>query len=286
MAHSTCCPYFRRPLRQKQTATCGRDLESSECVDRRYVLKMITDGKCNKTFAIVSQRPTLICNTIETVVTEKGVLVVICMELALNGFCNQNDLALYSGSSATTVRPGQDKLAPSRLILRESWFVVSCGVRLSGVGSAEVRKPQVTQWAMTGRLLHRKRSRTLRQRPWPECRRGFGSESDSSLVNSPAWPYLSCARPNPLPILRAAPSPTRIVPCCARCPCPHPCMQRPGLCHRTGCRGLRVSRLSSHSIPPGTLGTRRRNRSFSAALDERSRLCARSWRGCLNRLRG
>ena len=45
-------------------------LESSECVDMRDLLRRIIDGKCNRTFAVASQRPALICKTIETVITE------------------------------------------------------------------------------------------------------------------------------------------------------------------------------------------------------------------------
>jgi hypothetical protein len=36
----------------------------------RYVLKRIIKGMCNWIFAVASQRPALICKTIETVVTE------------------------------------------------------------------------------------------------------------------------------------------------------------------------------------------------------------------------
>ncbi len=36
----------------------------------RHVFKSIVDGKCDRTFAVVSQRPAIICETIETVVTE------------------------------------------------------------------------------------------------------------------------------------------------------------------------------------------------------------------------
>jgi hypothetical protein len=48
-----------------------------------------------------------------------------------------------SSSSATTVLPGQDKLAPSAPISVGLGFVVYCGVRLSEVGFGEIRKPQV-----------------------------------------------------------------------------------------------------------------------------------------------
>jgi len=44
---------------------------------------------------------------------------------------------------ATTLGPGQDKSAPSAPISGASWFVVSCGVRLSEVGLSGFRKPQV-----------------------------------------------------------------------------------------------------------------------------------------------
>ena len=52
--------------------------------------------------------------------------------------------SLFSSSaSATTLLPGQDKLSPSSPISGASWFVVSCGVRLSEVGFFVIRKPQV-----------------------------------------------------------------------------------------------------------------------------------------------
>lgn len=41
-----------------------------EYVERRYVLKRTIDGRCDRTFAVASQRPALICKTIEAVVTE------------------------------------------------------------------------------------------------------------------------------------------------------------------------------------------------------------------------
>jgi hypothetical protein len=50
---------------------------------------------------------------------------------------------LSSSASATTLLPGQDKPAPSAPMSGASWFVVSCGVRLSEVGLSEIRKPQV-----------------------------------------------------------------------------------------------------------------------------------------------
>jgi hypothetical protein len=46
-------------------------------------------------------------------------------------------------TSATTLLPGQDKPAPSVPTSEASSFVVSCGLRLSEVGLAEFRKPQV-----------------------------------------------------------------------------------------------------------------------------------------------
>jgi hypothetical protein len=45
--------------------------------------------------------------------------------------------------SATTLLPGQDNSAPSSPMLGAHCFVVSCGVRLSEVGVAEIRNPQV-----------------------------------------------------------------------------------------------------------------------------------------------
>jgi hypothetical protein len=45
-------------------------LESSECVDMRDLLGRIIDGKCNRTFAVASQRPALICKTVEAAFTE------------------------------------------------------------------------------------------------------------------------------------------------------------------------------------------------------------------------
>ena len=46
-------------------------------------------------------------------------------------------------SPATTLLPGQDKPSPSAPMSGASWFVVSCGFRLSEVGLSEIRKPQV-----------------------------------------------------------------------------------------------------------------------------------------------
>ena len=54
-----------------------------------------------------------------------------------------NYFLLSSSSSATTLLPGQDKPAPSAPMSGASWFVVSCGVRLSEVGLSEIRKLQV-----------------------------------------------------------------------------------------------------------------------------------------------
>lgn len=64
------CLFCRPPLCQKQTTTCGMDMESSECVARRHVLKSISDGKCDMTCAVASQQPALIGKTIKPVVTE------------------------------------------------------------------------------------------------------------------------------------------------------------------------------------------------------------------------
>jgi hypothetical protein len=57
-------------MRQKQAATCGRDLGSSECVDRRNLFRRRIEGSCDRTFAAASQRPALIGKTIKTVITE------------------------------------------------------------------------------------------------------------------------------------------------------------------------------------------------------------------------
>jgi hypothetical protein len=54
-----------------------------------------------------------------------------------------NYFLLSSSLSATTLLPGQDKPAPSAPMSGASWFVVSCGVRLSEVGLSEIRKLQV-----------------------------------------------------------------------------------------------------------------------------------------------
>ena len=70
MAPSACCLVFRRPLWQKQTTTCGRNVGFSACVDMRHLLRRIIDGNGDRTFAVASQRPALICKTIETVITE------------------------------------------------------------------------------------------------------------------------------------------------------------------------------------------------------------------------
>ena len=69
--------------------------------------------------------------------------MVRCLGHALTGFCTREDVVLYSGSSATTLLPGQDKLAPSSPLSEGSSFVVSCGVRLSEVGLETFCKPQV-----------------------------------------------------------------------------------------------------------------------------------------------
>ena len=70
MGCSARCLFFRRPLCQKQATIRSRALESSECADRRHLLTRTIDRKCDRTFAVASQRPALICKTIETVVTE------------------------------------------------------------------------------------------------------------------------------------------------------------------------------------------------------------------------
>jgi len=49
--------------------------------------------------------------------------------------------------------PGQDNLAPSGPISGVSWFVVSCGLRLSEVGFAEFRKPQVVSLSYIGQAF-------------------------------------------------------------------------------------------------------------------------------------
>jgi hypothetical protein len=46
---------------------------------------------------------------------------------------------------ATTLLPGQDKLAPSAPMSGASSFVVSCGLRLSEVVLGGIRKPQVAR---------------------------------------------------------------------------------------------------------------------------------------------
>ncbi len=38
--------------------------------DRRHLLKGIIDGKCDRTFAVASQRPALIGKAIEPIITE------------------------------------------------------------------------------------------------------------------------------------------------------------------------------------------------------------------------
>ncbi len=70
MGYSACCLIFGRPQSEEQTTTRGKDLESSECIDMVHVLKRTIDGKCDRTFAVASQRPALICKTIVTIVTE------------------------------------------------------------------------------------------------------------------------------------------------------------------------------------------------------------------------
>ena len=74
MAPSACCLFFRRPLCQKQPTTRGRDLESSECVDMRHLLKKIVEGKEDRTVAVASHRPALICKTVDAIITENQVV--------------------------------------------------------------------------------------------------------------------------------------------------------------------------------------------------------------------
>jgi hypothetical protein len=50
--------------------TCGRDLESSECVDMRHLRRRIIEAWCDRTFAFASQRPALICKTVDAIITE------------------------------------------------------------------------------------------------------------------------------------------------------------------------------------------------------------------------
>ena len=48
--------------------------------------------------------------------------------------CIHLSISCLSTQSATTLLPGQDKLAPSIPMSGAAWFVVSCGFRLSEVG--------------------------------------------------------------------------------------------------------------------------------------------------------
>ena len=67
-------------------------------------------------------------------------------EIAIHILYGGNDRTRHPGLSyfgATTLLPGQDKLAPSAPLSGASWLVVSCGVRLSEVVLSEFRKPQV-----------------------------------------------------------------------------------------------------------------------------------------------
>ena len=72
-----------------------------------------------------------------------------------------------SSSSATTLLPGQDNPAPSVSMSGVSWFVVSCGVRLSEVGVEAIPKPRVTVdsilapiWCQNTLTHHDSRART------------------------------------------------------------------------------------------------------------------------------
>lgn len=70
MGCSACCLILRRPHSEEQTTTRGKDLESSECVDTRHPPRRIIDRRCDRTFAVASQRPALIGETIETIISE------------------------------------------------------------------------------------------------------------------------------------------------------------------------------------------------------------------------
>jgi hypothetical protein len=74
----------------------------------------------------------------------------------------KDDVVLYySPSSATTLLPGQDKLAPSCPLSEESSFVVSCGVRLSEVGLEIICKPQVARSIRVAGSIVRKAVSTI-----------------------------------------------------------------------------------------------------------------------------
>ena len=76
---------------------------------------------------------------------------------------------------ATRLLPGQDNPAPSSPVAGASWFVVSCGVRLSEVGLSEIRKPQVggpqkpTAGGNTLTNYHKDRASSLNQREQRSC---------------------------------------------------------------------------------------------------------------------
>lgn len=75
MRRSAGCPFFRRLLSQGQTTTHGRELEFPECIDMRHLLRRMIEGRCDRTFAIVSQQPALICKTIEAIVVTENEMV-------------------------------------------------------------------------------------------------------------------------------------------------------------------------------------------------------------------
>ena len=57
--------------------------------------------------------------------------------------------------------PGQDKPAPSVPISGPSWFVVSCGVRLSVCGLDEIRQMQVEHLDHQSKGLNFERERVF-----------------------------------------------------------------------------------------------------------------------------
>jgi hypothetical protein len=70
-------------------------------------------------------------------------------------------------SSATTLLPGQDNSAPSGPVSGASDFVVSCGVRLSEFGVAEIPKPLVARSIRVGGTNSIVEYHSLIQ--WPEA---------------------------------------------------------------------------------------------------------------------
>lgn len=67
---SGCCLFFRRLLCQKETTTCGKELECSEFIERGHALKRILDGRRDRTVNLTSHRLALIGKTTKAVVTE------------------------------------------------------------------------------------------------------------------------------------------------------------------------------------------------------------------------